>query len=339
MADRMTAAERQQAARGGASESHSDVWNRIVGDLLTETQPIDTSAVKAATAAAPKAVASAPSATAPARAPELASVGARKQVTELLNYITAKVQKAGFSLSDVPLDLAHQLKRHVQDIARRGGAYADEPVLEPFIRVGRDAASTIRQGLIDSMPADLKSDFVDAMGRFERKTKLRGAIINSFRTPSSVEAFLRDVHGRSNAAAAIHLDGLEREFGVKLMPDLEAAQATEMMDKASPGEILRHHPIAAGMAIFHPATGLPIVAGVMGAPLAGKGLQAASRGIAAGTTALSGAAERAAASPSAVAAGVKILQDAAASRGKGITSESQASVTAGRRPKRVTRLF
>jgi hypothetical protein len=269
--------------------------------------------------------------------PQLPSSSA-KQVTELLNFLTERVNRAGVKFSEVPLDLAHQLKRAVQDLARKGGAYAGDTVAEPFARVGRDAAATIRQGIIDAMPDELKNDFTNAMGSFERKSKLRTAIINSFRTPSDVESFLRDVHGKSNAAAALHLSGLENEFGVSIAPELEQARASEMVNRGGATDLIRRHPYAAGAAIFHPGAGAALFGGMMGAPAAGKALEAVSRGVSAGSSLLGAGARRLSNSPEAMATAVRLIQEAAANKGKGIASESQASVsrTSG---KKVTRLF
>lgn len=277
-----------------------------------------------------------PAAAAPAAAKPLVKPSAQKQTVELLNFLVGRLQQEGIPLHSVPLDFAHQLKRYVQDIARRGGAYAGEQVEEPFAAIGRDAAAGIRQRVIDGMPDDLRDEFSNAMAAFERKAKLRNAIVGSFRTASDVESFLRQIHVQSNAAAALHLAGIEQEFGISLRPDLDLARASEMVAKGGPYDIVRKHPYAVGAAVFHPASAA-VVGGVAGAPLAGKALQGAGRAVRGGTKIAAAAAERFANSEAAKATAVRMLQDAAAANGKGIASESQASTSRPR--KRVTRLF
>lgn len=268
---------------------------------------------------------------------EFRAPGARKQVLELINYLVGQVQRAGVPLSEVPLDLAHFLKRNVQDVARRGAKYAGAEVDEPFARVARDAAAAIRNGVVENMPAEVQSDFADAMSAFERKVKLRNAIVGSFQSPADVESFLREIHGKSNASAAIYAAGLEKEFGIRLLPDVEAARVAEIA-QGGVGEFVRRHPFAAGAAVFHPATGLPVLGGLAAAPEVGKGLQAAGRAIRAGSEVAARTAERLASSPESNAAAVRLIQDAAVKSGKGIASENQASVSARRR-RRVTKLF
>jgi hypothetical protein len=268
---------------------------------------------------------------------EFRDPGLRKELLSFVGRLSKRLSDQGFRLSEVPVDFANVVKQDLQALSRRGGAYAGKPIEEAFTRVMGDAASKLRTGIVDAMPVEIQKDFADVMAEFESKTKLAQAISNKVSDVGATEAWLREVYGNANSSGLRYIQQLEDRFGIKILPALREAQAKEIIGKGNITKFAEKHPYLAAAAIFHPETALPAVGGLAAAPAAGKGLQAVGRGIEKGTELAAAGARRLAASPEAKAAAVKILQDAAANSGKGITSENQASAV--RKPRRVTRLF
>jgi hypothetical protein len=270
---------------------------------------------------------------------EFRDPGLRKELLSFAGNLVKRLSNQSFRISEVPVDFANVVKQDLQALARRGGAYAGKSIEDAFTNVMSDAASNLRSGIMDAMPGEIQQDFAKVMGSFESKTKLAQAVLKMVKDPESTEAWLREIGGNSNSSGLRYLQQLEDHFGIKILPDLREAQAKEIIGKGNIQNFAQKHPYLAAAAIFHPETALPAVGGLAVAPAVGKGLTAAGRGIAAGTEVAARAAERLAASPAAKAAAVKIIQDNVSKSGKGIASESQASVAAKSRPRRVTRLF
>jgi len=269
---------------------------------------------------------------------EFRDPGLRKELLSFAGNLVKRLTNQGFRVSEVPIDFANVVKQDLQALARKGGAYAGKSIEDAFTNVMSDAASKLRSGVVDAMPAEIQQDFAKVMGSFEGKTKLAQAVLNKVKDPAATEAWLREIYGNSNSSGLRYLQQLEDRFGLKILPGLREAQAQEIIGKGNIQNFAQKHPYLAAAAIFHPETALPAIGGLAAAPAAGKGLAAVGRGVRVGTEAAARAAERAAASPAAKAAAVKVIQDNVSKTGKGIASENQASVAA-RRPRRVTRLF
>lgn len=270
---------------------------------------------------------------------EFRDPGLRKELLSFSSNLAKRFTDQGFRLSEVPIDFANVVKQDLQALARKGGAYAGKPIEDAFTNVMSDAAANVRSGILDGMPAEFQQQFADTMSKFESKTKLAMAVLNKVKDPAATESWLREVYGNSNSSALRYLQQLEDHFGVKLLPDVAATQAKEIIGQAGIWRLLEKHPYLGVGAVFRPESLGVGVAGLGAAPAVGRGLQAAGRGIAAGSEAAARLASRAAASPAAKAAAVKILQDNVGKSGKGIASESQASQSAVRRPRRFTKLF
>jgi hypothetical protein len=268
---------------------------------------------------------------------EFRSPGLRKELLSFADNLVKRISNQGFRLGEIPVDFAHVIKQDFQALARKGGAYAGKEIEDAFTKVMADAAMQTRQAVIDAMPASIRSNFADVMGKYEGKTKFAQAILNKAKDTAATEDWLRDVYGSSNSSGMRYLQQLEDHFGTKLLPDVAEAQAAEIIGKGNLQNFAEKHPYMAAAAIFHPQTALPAILGLGAGPKVGGALAAAGRGVGKATEAVAEGAGRAM-TPEAKAAAVRVLQAEAAKSGKGITSENQASV-ASRGPKRVTRLF